>query len=144
MTDVTINADPVKNAAIAAGVTFTFYAMPDFIRSKTLRFFGKTALLAVSSAQITQSDAAQWNDSIKDVQSFLEDADADELTTTAGVVAAVGSVAVASVVVGENTIFNRAEKKRAKGKKLSHTKQALVLAALTGGLLYALESADIS
>ena len=144
MTDVTIKADPAKNAAIAAGVTFAFYAMPDFIRSKTLRFFGKTALLAVSSAQLTQADTAQWNDSIKEAQSFLADADADELTTTAGVVTAVGSVAVASVIVGEKATFNRAEKKRAKGKKFSHTKQALVLAALTGGLLYALESADIS
>lgn len=136
--------DPVKNAAVAAGVTLAFYALPDFVRSKTLRTLGKSALLAASSAQAVGMQGELWENNAQELRNFLDGSEADALKAVAGVTAAVSSVGIAAVVVAEKAIFNRAEKKRASGKKFAHTKQAFVIAALTGGLLYALESAEIS
>lgn len=144
MVGIQIRPEPAMSGAFAAGVTFAFYAIPDFIRSRTLRFFGKTILLATSSRQLLSVEGDHWKDSMTELQSLIDDADTDTLNAVAGVAAAAGVAGTVAIVGGEKMVFYRAEKKRAQGKRLPHTKQALALAALTGGLLYALETAEIS
>ena len=140
MIEIQIKPGPAKQAASAAGVTFAYYALPDLVRSKPLRFIGKSALLAVSSAQVLKTDSADLSAAASELKTYLTDA--DSVRTATGVAAAAASAALAAITLGEKAIYRRAERKRAAGSPRAHTKQALVLGALTGVLLYAIESSD--
>ncbi|MCD4557916.1 hypothetical protein [Schaalia sp. lx-100] len=53
------NPQALKDAAAAAGTVFAWYSMPDFVRSRSLRFIAKTAVLATQVVVAQRSVANQ-------------------------------------------------------------------------------------
>lgn len=125
--------DLKQDVLVTAGTVFAHYSMPDFIGSKFLRFIGKTAVNTGLVAWMASQDQAELSAGLNNVKEFLDNADGDDLKTAAGVVGAVTMGGTILAIAGEKWIFRRAERKRVNGKRLPHTKQALVLAALTAG-----------
>lgn len=142
MIDRLIKADPLTDAASTAAITLAFYAMPDFVRSRLLRYFGKMALTGLATGQAIVAANATLPNDMESLRRFADDADKETLKKTAGVVAAVGVATTAAVIAGEKYVFRSAERKREAGVTFPHTKQGLVLAALAGGLIYVLEKAE--
>ena len=119
----------VSYSLVWTGTTFVWYAMPDFCRSKTLRFLGKSALVTGVLLHELHLDAAGE-------QTARLEAAADKVFSnwsTERQLLVAGTILVASVgatVALEKFIFRRGERKRAEGRRLAHTKQALWLSGL--------------
>lgn len=126
--------DSHKAALVTAGGILAHYSMPDFVGSKSLRFVGKTAVNSGLIAWFATEERDSLNDGARTVKEYLDGADADELKSAAGVVAGLTITSTFLTILAEKGIFKRAESKKAEGKRLPHTKQALVLAALGAGL----------
>lgn len=142
MIDRLIKADPLADAGITAATTLTYYALPDFVRSKLLRYLGKSVLLGLSTGQAIVTANATLPEDRENIRRLLDRADKDTIRKTAGIVAAAGLATTVAAIAGEKYIFNRGERAREAGARLPHTKQGLVLAALAGGLVYAIEKAE--
>lgn len=132
---------PAESDALVAGLSvFAWYAMPDFISSPTLRFFGKGAILAGMGSYFYHLPDAE--DAIKEgsdavVQIWKRAGLADQpipVQVAAGV--AVSSAAFWVNSLTERYILHRGERKKAKGKKFPHVKQALVLGGLCAATMY--------
>ncbi|WP_182353190.1 hypothetical protein [Flaviflexus huanghaiensis] len=142
MIDKMMKADPLTDAATTAGITLAYYAMPDFVRSRLLRYFGKMALLGLSTGQVIVTANATLPNDLDSLRQFVDDSDGETLKKTAGILAGAGLASTIAVLAGEKYIFNRGERKRAAGVSFPHTKQGLVLAVLAGGLIYVLEKSE--
>lgn len=126
---------PVESDALVAGLSvFTWYAMPDFISSPTLRFLGKSAILAGVGSYVYHLP-----DSDKMIE--VSGKSAAELWKRVGLadqpipVQVAAGIAASSAVLWVNSlteryILHRGERKKAKGKKFPHVKQGLVLGGL--------------
>ena len=138
------SVDPSRVAGFAAGVgaTVAWYALPDYVRSRTLRGLVKAGLLGVLGwsmvAQLPEgAELAPYDDEDVDCSKSspvagedpldgVTEADPTELAVLAG--AALGS---AMITVGvERWLFRRGERRRAQGARFAHTRQGLVLGAL--------------
>ncbi|MGO1402186.1 MAG: hypothetical protein ACTHUY_07365 [Flaviflexus sp.] len=137
-----ITLDPVRTSLAVTGTVFAHYAMPDFVKSKFLRFIGKTAVNSALVAWTASHSSEELGQAGEQLQEFLDSADAETLKSTAGIAAGATLGTTVIAVAGEKWLYRRAEKKRAEGKHLAHTKQALVLAVLTGAVTYAAEMVD--
>lgn len=112
-----------------SGASFAWYAMPDFCRSKSLRFLGKSALAAgvllhELHLDATGAQTARLEEAVDKVAAGWS----KERQLLAG-----GAVLVATLgatVAFERFVFRRGERKRAQGSRLAHSKQALVLTGL--------------
>ncbi|MDO5060101.1 MAG: peptidase S9 [Actinomycetaceae bacterium] len=119
----------VSYSLVWTGATFAWYAMPDFCRSKKMRFLGKSALftgvllhelhLDASGEQTARLEAA--------ADKVASDWSKERQLLVAGTVLA---ASVGATVALEKFIFRRGERKRAEGRRLAHTKQALWLSGL--------------
>lgn len=126
-------------AAITAGAAVLYYAVPDFVASRFVRGAVKVAATSVAAATIIHAD----QDSGRDVAGVIDQINndiqkAEPADVAAYTAAGIALVAVPTVLV-EKAIYRRAEKKKRKGKKFPHLKQALVLGALTGAAIYYLD-----
>ncbi|MCS4484820.1 hypothetical protein NXS08_04925 [Gleimia sp. 6138-11-ORH1] len=111
------------------GTTFAWYALPDFCRSKVLRFLIKSKLTAglfwhelhldATAAQVSQFEAA--------TEKLVSDWPKERILLVGG---AVLVASLGAAIAFEKFLFQRAERKRALGSRFAHTKQALVLAGL--------------
>ena len=139
-----MNSDTRHNAVLAATTTAAYYALPDITRSKALRTLGKTGLMVGSSLHVIAAEQPHYRENAKELGEFLRGADADTLRVTAAMITAVSIAATAATVACEKAIFRRGERRRAEGRRLPHTRQALVLGLLSGLLVVAAERIEIS
>lgn len=159
--------EPQLASAVSSGIlTFLFYATPDFIRRRSARVAAKTAIAAAIAGinvhdGLTREDAdmPQLDTDLDTMKSEnfagtdtdgIAGTDTDDRETLklpeskraraafllGGSALLVGMIAID--VASERWIFRRGERRRAAGKRLPHTRQALWLAALvsTGGYLF--------
>ena len=132
----------VAGFAAGVGATVAWYALPDYVRSRTLRGLVKAGLLGVLGwsmvAQLPEgAELPPYDDEDVDCSKSspvagedplegVTEADPAELAVLAG--AALGS---AMITVGvERWLFRRGERRRAQGARFAHTRQGLVLGGL--------------
>ena len=138
--DVSEQYPDITEAAVVGGAVAAWYAMPDFVESSAVRFFGKSAILAgvasyyyhlpgvpeaVSSSGKDLSK--QWRKSYFGKQNTVTQ------------VAVLGSAVVAGLMLNsavERYLLHRGERRREKGKAMPHLRQGLVLGAMAGGAVY--------
>ena len=128
------------------GATVTWYALPDYVRSRPLRGLVKAGLLGVLGwsmvAQLPEgAELPPYDDEDTDCSKAspvagedplegVTEADPAELAVLAG--AALGS---AMITVGvERWLFHRGERRRAQGARFAHTRQGLALGGLEAAL----------
>ncbi|QRV02375.1 hypothetical protein JTE88_01010 [Arcanobacterium phocisimile] len=154
----------LMNSLITGGSIAAYYASPDLFRSRTTRFFVKTAatLLPFAYMHMTkqlpmsitlESEAdmkareateAEANPTPNDVEvRTIEDAentpDVDPLEIPAPFIIGAGLAACASIAFSvweERAIFRRGERRRAEGKRLAHSQLALVGGISAGVVSY--------
>lgn len=130
----------ISEAAVVGSAVAAWYAMPDFVTSSAVRFFGKTAILAgvgtyyshlpgVSQALETNHKELrkQWENSY-----FGQHSPAVQVAVLG--TALVGSLMVSSTV--ERYLLHRGERRREKGKTLPHLRQGLVLGGIAAAVTY--------
>lgn len=133
---------PAESDALVAGVSvFAWYAMPDVIKSPTLRFIGKSAILAgVGSYVYHLPGADQVIDEAADsANAMWKRIGLAEQPMPVQIGVALTGISAALWVnsLAERFILHRGERKKAKGKKFPHVKQALVLGGLCALGVYA-------
>lgn len=132
--------DPKKRLGTAVGVAATaaWYALPDVVRRRGARAVIKAGLLAAviwsATAQMppypdeeSDCDGAPAPEGDDPLEGATEAAPG-ELALLAG--AGIGTVCLTVAV--EKWLFRRGERRRAAGVRLAHTRQGLVIGALTG------------
>lgn len=124
----------VANAATLGAATLLWYALPDFVRSKSVRGLVKTAALGAGLAHVlTALPEDEWQDARADVRSAYQ-SDRQDFSKKLALVAA---ASLALTLGGESFLFRRGERRRRDGVLLPHTRQALWLGGLAAvaGLL---------
>lgn len=120
---------PQLSSAVINGVgVFSWYAMPDAIRSRAVRTLLKTGILSV----MVHHGAREVCKVSEEVKEAVAEARENGVSLTPYIGAGAAAVAVSGVVavLGERFLFRRGECFRAQGRALAHTRQALPLAAL--------------
>ncbi|MDP9801544.1 hypothetical protein J2S49_001620 [Arcanobacterium wilhelmae] len=128
-------------AIIMGAGTTAYYALPDFVRSRVARGLLKTAIVAglgamnaANEPRPTDVDGDTHDDAKPATAQVWEDFTAYDTTTKAIALSAGGAVLAGSVALtiwGEKTIYRRAVRAGDRGRKLPHTKQALVIGVLS-------------
>lgn len=127
----TIPAARATQALAAATTVFAWYALPDVVRSRTMRGWAKTALIAGYVGTVVATGDGSLDP--RRAQQEMEEADLGEFVPwmlAAGGVLLAGSTALSVVV--EKKIFARGERRRAAGVRGAHTRMAVVAAIATG------------
>ncbi|SDU77927.1 hypothetical protein [Arcanobacterium phocae] len=118
--------------AVALGLGITiYYASPDFIRSRPMRFVVKTLSCAIPATfQITSEKAKTSIISDADLKdSNVDLKDSDQHQVKPHMLAIGGALVAGSLgmsILTERAIFRRGERRRAEGKRLAHSQLALV------------------
>lgn len=118
----------LSSAVINGAGVFSWYAMPDAIRSRAVRTLLKTGILSV----MVHHGAREVCKVSEDVKEAVAEARESGVSLTPYIGAGAAAVAVSGVVavLGERFLFRRGERRRVEGRALAHTRQALPLAAL--------------
>ncbi|WP_216380273.1 hypothetical protein [Arcanobacterium phocae] len=133
--------------AVALGLGITlYYASPDMIRSRPMRFVVKTLSCAIPATfQIASekaktgaiSDAEPKDAESKDADADLKDTDQHHVKPH---MLAIGGALVAGSLgmsfLTERAIFRRGERRRAEDKRLAHSQFALVAGISAGVVSY--------
>ena len=129
-------------AGLIGAMDVAYYSVPDVIPFKPLRFLAKTAIVAGEAAVMLHSN----RDTVAGLKKeFLEEWQGMDANSKKGFAATVGAVGIGVgllVVPVEKWIYHRAEAKRATGTRAAHTKQALVIGALSGLATWGLDQLD--
>lgn len=123
-------ASQLEFAGVATLTVFTWYALPDAVRSRAVRGVIKAGLLGVTAAGTAM--IPQVFPQVRD----LKPEPAFDLSKPRLAVLAVGTTALtaAATVWFEKAIFASGERRRANGVRLAHTPVAAALALATGAL----------
>ncbi|GAB2474686.1 hypothetical protein GCM10027030_06250 [Luteococcus sediminum] len=127
----TIPAARATQALAAASTVFAWYALPDVVRSRAVRGWAKTALIAGCVGTVVATDDGSIDP--RRAQQAMEKADLGDIVpwmVAVGGVLLAGSTALSVVV--EKKIFARGERRRAAGVRGAHTRLAVVAAVVTG------------
>lgn len=130
-------AEPlVGSAATVAGFTALWYALPDFCHRPAIRGLLKTGILAALMAYLVHLDdetaAAIGMPPVEEITNPLAELPAEwSETKKAAVATALVGATIVVTDLEERWLFQRAERKRIRGRRAAHTKQGLVLGALT-------------
>lgn len=139
MNETSATPEPSRSffAAVAGATVFTWYAMPDVVRSRGVRTALKTGLLgltAVGAAKAPSALGAGASERDASVTDLLEGRDSRVLLAASLAFLGAGT---ALTVVGEKWIFARGERLRADGRRWAHAPLAAVLAGLTAAAVLA-------
>ncbi|MDO5719855.1 MAG: hypothetical protein Q4P05_03890 [Actinomycetaceae bacterium] len=133
---------PAESDALVAGLSvFAWYAMPDIISSPTLRFIGKSTILAGVGSYLYHLPGSDKiiEESGKSVAKLWKRIGLAEqsipVQVAAGLAASSALLWVNSLT--ERYILHRGERKKAKGKKFPHIKQGLILGGVCALAVYA-------
>jgi hypothetical protein len=118
-------------AGITTATVLAWYALPDVVRSRTLRGVIKAGLLGVTAAGVAQIPAVFPEARQVAARADLARADLPASTLAALAVGATAAV-TAATVWGEKLVFARGERRRAAGARWAHTPAAAVLALASG------------
>lgn len=141
------------NTAINGLGALAFYAVPDFIDSKALRFLAKSGIAAGILGNLYHQEPEVYRNmhktfihSDRDMSDPWEDeVDIDpeavrrDQLQNLGVIGALVAVLLTGVVVVEKLLYHRAEHKASKGHKLPHTRQAVGVGVVAAAITYLTE-----
>lgn len=126
--------EPYQWAAGAGATVLAWYALPDLVRSRSVRALVKTCLLGVTAvgAALVPNTWEEAGEIPARIESHLA-----ELPAPAATAILVGAVTAMTAVTvwGEKVIFARGERRRTKGVRCAHTRQAVAIAAATAGIV---------
>ncbi|USR79578.1 hypothetical protein [Arcanobacterium pinnipediorum] len=146
----------LESAAFGSSIAI-YYACPDVIRSRTARFFVKSASFALPNAYLLNETLHILNTPIEtdadhDVTDVELDNDAvatdtkmDLLRAPLPLLIGAGLLVCGSLVLSlraERAIFRRGERRRAEGKRFAHSQFAIIAGIATGVGNYILDSID--
>ena len=125
-------------ALVAGAATTAYYAVPDLLATRRARGLAKAGCLALALV----ASGPEWRTALTatpeghdgEVTSLPEELKRLPTRTKVLVAGAAVGVLVGSTVLGERWIFRRGQARAAAGKRLPHTRAALVFGALTFGL----------
>lgn len=167
----TMKDAPRLASAVSNGIlTFIFYATPDFIRRRSARIAAKTAVVAAVTGVVVHDGLTREDANMPELDTDLDTMESENFagTDTDGIAGTDtddretlklpeskraraafllgGSVLLAGMialdVAAERWIFRRGERRRAAGKRLPHTRQALWLAALVSTGEYLIDRSE--
>lgn len=115
---------PAAAAAVTGATTLAWYAMPDLVRSRTLRALLKTTALSGATGYFVKAASEQGFD----LGEVLEGQVWGTREVLGGALG--GLIATVATVAVEKAIFAFGERRRARGRRLAHTLPALGLTAL--------------
>ncbi|WP_175957054.1 hypothetical protein [Schaalia sp. Marseille-Q2122] len=117
-----------SNAVINGGGILVWYAMPDVVRSRAVRTLLKAGILSA----MVHHGAREVSKVSDEVKEAVEEARENGISVAPFIGAGVAMAAVGGVaaVFGERFLFRRGERRRAEGRALAHTRQAVPLALL--------------
>ena len=132
----------VTTAVVTAAATAVHYALPDVVRSRTVRGWTKAGLTAIALTAAAPELRPAWADARRELGL------GDEVPPTGGFaplpagtravalapLTAVLACASAGLVAAERRAFRHGEARAAAGKRLPHTGPALLYGALAGVL----------
>ncbi len=127
--------------SVGAGATvIVWYALPDLVRNRGVRALVKIGLLGVTAYGASMVPNT-WEDA-SELPSRIE-AQLAELPKAASTGLLVGGLTAltAASILFEKAAFARGERRRSKGVRCAHTRQAVAIAAATAAAVFVPDSA---
>lgn len=132
----------ISYATYYAGTSFIWYAMPDFCKSRTLRFLGKTAMTIstvtyekhLGTSSPTYRDYAETAAEVESLKAHLG------ARTVNLIAAAVVTTGLGLTVFTEKKIHSVGTRRAKAGKKFAHSLPAFFIASATALAGYAMST----